>query len=77
MKNMFLNISEIDKCADGRSGCEHNCTNFNGSYVCSCMPGFSLETDKHSCNGKLSYNANVFVSKHDLVKNMFCGGRYR
>ncbi|XP_052224228.1 MAM and LDL-receptor class A domain-containing protein 1-like [Dreissena polymorpha] len=42
--------SEIDKCADGRSGCEHNCTNFNGSYVCSCMPGFSLETDKHSCN---------------------------
>ena len=33
--------------------CEHDCTNTDGSYQCSCYGGYSLNNDLSSCTGKI------------------------
>ena len=43
--------SDIDECSEGTSGCDHNCTNTDGSYYCTCMDGYVLESDNHTCTG--------------------------
>ena len=30
-------------------GCDHNCSNTEGSYECSCRDGYTLEPDHHTC----------------------------
>ena len=40
---------DIDECTRGTSGCDHNCTNTDGSYYCTCMSGYELESDNHTC----------------------------
>ena len=42
---------DIDECTRGTSGCDHNCINTNGSYYCTCMDGYELESDNHTCTG--------------------------
>ena len=43
--------TDIDECEAGTDGCHDNadCTNTDGSYTCSCSPGYS--GDGTSCNG--------------------------
>ena len=43
--------SDIDECIEGLDGCDHNCTNIVGSYFCTCMDGYDLEIDNHTCTG--------------------------
>ena len=43
--------SDIDECEQGSDGCDHNCTNTVGSYYCTCMDGYELESDNHTCTG--------------------------
>ncbi|XP_059151468.1 hemicentin-1-like [Physella acuta] len=40
---------DLDECAEGRSLCQHNCTNTRGSYKCSCPQGYMLDSDGYSC----------------------------
>ncbi|NXF04192.1 EGF factor, partial [Smithornis capensis] len=41
---------DIDECLDGGLGiCGQTCINIPGSYICSCLPGYSLDIDKRSC----------------------------
>ena len=44
---------DIDECSVNNGGCEHNCTNTEGSFVCSCVEGYSLERNMF-CEGKLT-----------------------
>ena len=44
---------DIDECERGTDGCDHNCTNTDGSYYCTCMDGYELESDNHTCTGDL------------------------
>ena len=60
---MFL--TDIDECAndspdgsaDGstegsaQNGCNHICTNTNGSYICECYSGYQLSDDMMTCLG--------------------------
>lgn len=48
-------MTDVDECATNNGGCEDSCTNTEGSYFCSCDPGFKLDDDGHSCNGKHSF----------------------
>ena len=48
--------SDIDECVEGTDGCDHNCTNTDGSYYCTCMDGYKLESDNHMCTG---YDCNL------------------
>ncbi|KAK2519884.1 Egf [Columba guinea] len=41
---------DIDECLEGGLGtCGQTCVNVPGSYVCSCLPGYTLDIDKRSC----------------------------
>ena len=34
-------------------GCQHQCKNTNGSYLCQCNDGFFLDGNARTCIGKL------------------------
>ncbi|XP_064416884.1 pro-epidermal growth factor isoform X2 [Latimeria chalumnae] len=41
---------DIDECHEGGLGaCGQFCTNTPGSYICTCLPGYTLEDNKWSC----------------------------
>ena len=46
-------FADIDECEILKGGCEHICTNRNGSFDCSCLPGYVLNNDSLSCTGML------------------------
>ena len=48
---MHICITDIDECADGTNGCNHNCSNTNGSYVCFCFNGYELHDNMKGCIG--------------------------
>lgn len=41
---------DIDECQESTSGCTQRCDNTEGSFVCSCVPGFTLNTDNKTCS---------------------------
>lgn len=41
---------DIDECRYGY--CQQLCANVPGSYSCTCNPGFTLNEDGRSCQGK-------------------------
>ena len=43
--------ADVDECATGMNGCDHNCNNTVGSYTCSCDPGYTLNSDSFFCDG--------------------------
>ena len=47
---IFYDLKDIDEC-NGDHECDHNCTNIEGSYLCSCDPGFILQPDNRTCQG--------------------------
>ena len=51
-----MQLSDIDECALNTDGCAHNCFNIIGSYTCSCRTGYSLATDRQSCEGIIMYH---------------------
>ena len=44
-------IIDIDECKMSNGGCEHHCTNNNGSFFCTCNAGFTLNKDHLGCTG--------------------------
>lgn len=45
-------IIDIDECNENTDECGQQCNNTNGTYYCSCYPGYSLDTaNRYSCNG--------------------------
>ncbi|XP_013416830.1 fibrillin-1 [Lingula anatina] len=39
----------FDECSVANGGCHQKCTDTDGSYYCSCVPGFRLGPDMHTC----------------------------
>ena len=46
--------AEVDECSEDLDNCEHECTNTDGSFTCSCHTGYQLNSDGHSCSGLLT-----------------------
>ena len=44
---------DADECQLGLSDCEHICSNTEGSYTCSCRPGYDLALNMRSCEGNI------------------------
>ncbi|CAH1271521.1 FCGBP [Branchiostoma lanceolatum] len=42
--------TDVDECDTGNGGCDHTCSNTDGSYDCSCNTGYSLNADGHACD---------------------------
>ena len=47
-----ITVLDVDECDAGISGCNHNCTNTVGSYVCSCDEGYELDSNGLTCIGE-------------------------
>ena len=50
LKQSFT-YSDVDECATSNGGCAQLCNNTDGSYECSCGPGFTLNSDGNTCSG--------------------------
>ena len=48
-------ILDIDECEYGIDECQHICNNINGSFYCSCNPGYTLNPDSTNCTGEYNY----------------------
>ena len=46
-------FTDINECDINSGGCDHVCTNTNGSHICSCRPGYFLDSDGKTCRGML------------------------
>ena len=54
LHQIFMHISkDTNECIAINGGCSQWCTNTNGSFVCSCETGYSLDTNNLTCGGKL------------------------
>ena len=47
-----MSFTDHNECAVWNGNCDHTCNNMEGSYTCACNDGYSLASDRHSCNGK-------------------------
>ena len=47
---------DIDECiSEGFKNCSQNCTNTEGSYLCSCVGGYAMDPlEAQNCQGMLS-----------------------
>ena len=50
---MTITLLDKNECDNENGGCAQNCTNFEGSYDCSCYEGYSSDDGGYSCDGKL------------------------
>ena len=58
---LLLLFLDIDECIMDNGSCTHFCYNTEGSYVCSCQPGYTRE-NQHMCAGNNVtpfYNVNL------------------
>lgn len=44
-----LFLTDIDECVINNGGCQHECKNTIGSYICSCHNGYTLHENGHDC----------------------------
>lgn len=44
-----VSLIDKDECSKDNGGCQHECINTVGSYVCHCRHGFVLHENKHDC----------------------------
>ena len=61
--------TDVDECADGTNGCNHNCSNTNGSYVCFCFTGYELHDNMQTCTGNVCYQLIADKKKHRCEYN--------
>lgn len=48
---VFLRLPDVDECALSPKPCNFLCKNTEGSYLCSCPRGYSLQPDGKTCRG--------------------------
>ncbi len=58
-------VADMDECSITNGGCEHNCTNTDGSRQCSCQMGFPL-----SLNPELHRFSWIRIEVHAIIHSM-------
>ena len=46
---LTANYEDLNECKTDNGGCEHICTNTEGSFQCSCNDGYTLQSDGTNC----------------------------
>ena len=44
-----FDILDKDECQDQNGGCDHDCVDLIGGYICKCRAGYILHEDRHKC----------------------------
>ncbi|XP_017085480.2 dorsal-ventral patterning protein tolloid [Drosophila eugracilis] len=53
-------FTDIDECAVNNGGCQHECRNTIGSYICMCHNGYSMHENGHDCKeGECKYEISA------------------
>ena len=64
-------VSDINECLTSNGDCAQECANTEGSFQCSCNPGYELDNDQRSCNGKVIINqATLHLESSPCQKNL-------
>lgn len=50
--SLIILPTDRNECGLANGGCEHVCTNTDGSYDCSCNSGFQLGSNGRTCKGE-------------------------
>lgn len=61
---------DVDECQKlGRRPCSQTCINTEGSYSCTCHPGYSLEPDGHTCKatGKQAISPKLWNTRFQVL----------
>ena len=45
------NDTDINECANHNGECQQNCQNTIGSYSCSCLTGYLIDSNGYNCTG--------------------------
>ena len=53
VENVIFACKDINECLTGSHGCQGNCSNTEGSYLCTCTEGLLLQNDRFSCKSKM------------------------
>ena len=48
---LIFSFKDINECASINGDCEQLCNNSIGSYWCSCLTGYTLDTNDMNCSG--------------------------
>ena len=57
----LIQLTDTNECEDDNGGCDHTCINIGGSYQCACNDGYKLNSDFHSCIGKILYYSHSYL----------------
>ena len=60
---MFISL-DIDECSLDTDDCQHKCVNTDGSYTCSCYPGYRLYKEQP-----------LLIDNVPLLPNTSCYGK--
>ena len=55
---LSVSFEDRNECELQIDGCSQNCTNVHcndGKYICSCVTGYQLQSDKRACKGQLLF----------------------
>ena len=58
---------DVDECNTANGGCDHNCTNTVGSFICSCDTGYQLDESGLNCIGKSLWIVYKYILHDDIV----------
>ena len=56
-------MSDHDECALTDHGCEHQCVNTHGTYMCVCDWGYRLDLDMRGCSGTYAWKFYFKIDK--------------
>ena len=51
ISNEVVCTPDIDECDENTDSCSQTCENTVGSFICSCSPGYQLNSNGISCDG--------------------------
>ena len=64
------NCVDDNECDHLNGGCTHECTNTYGSYECSCRTGYSLQPNRHDCEGTTSVLLEINPNPLSLLSEL-------
>ena len=64
---VYMYFVDVNECAEGIDDCVQICTDTDGSYVCSCAPGYLLTNNSRGCDGMFTETSNTCMHSYVVI----------